>query len=107
MAEKDVQDPISEHFWKTIRAQVKHNTEVYREIFGCDPDDTIKTAKDLLAVREKIAYRKPEEQLAKYEGLRTEIKGHAVEWPTEFFINEQLQLGWLQVEGLLPEKNFL
>ena len=90
-----------------MKSRAKKNTETYREIFGCDPDDTVKNVKDLLALREKIGSRKPEEQLAKYEELKDEIKGQVVEWTMDFLKEEQLHLGWLQVEGLLPEKNFL
>jgi len=105
--EKEVMDPVNEEFWNDVKARARKNTEIYREIFGCDPDDTIKNMKDLLDMREKIKARKPEEQLNMYEALRDKIRGHIVEWPTMFLLEQDLKLGWLQVEGLLPERNFL
>lgn len=80
---------------------------MYREIFGCDPDDTVRSLGDLTAMRDKIKARKPEEQLEKYETMKGQIKGQIVDWPTEFLLEEDLQLGFMQVEGLLPERNFL
>ena len=47
MAEEEVKDPLSEEFWNEIKNRARKNTEMYREIFGCDPDDTLKNLKQL------------------------------------------------------------
>jgi hypothetical protein len=83
------------------------NTGLYRDIFGCDPDDTIKNVAELTALRTKVRARTPEEQLKVYEQLSPSIKGHMVDWPLSFMSEENLEPGWTQVEGMLPERNFL
>lgn len=103
----EIADPLNENAWQALQKQAKENTEIYREIFGCDPDDTISNTKELLAMRGRIKARSVEEQLAIYEKLKQSIKGHLVEWPTMFMKAEDLQVGWTQVEGVLPERNFL
>ncbi len=102
-----LQDPLSDSLWNEVKERAKRNTEIYREIFACDPDDSAKSVKDLLAMRALVKGRRPEEQREKYEKMKELIRGHTVEWPTRFLEEEDLQLGWLQVEGLLPEKNFI
>ena len=107
MSMEEVEDPISEKFWNEIGERAKKNTEVYREIFGCDPDDTVKNIKELKELRKKISLRSDKEQLEIYQQLKGDIKGHAVEWPLRFLQNEDLALNWNQIEKLVPEINYL
>jgi phospholipase D1/2 len=93
--------------WNAIRERAKKNTEVYREIFGCDPDDTARSVKELKELRNRVLLRTAKEQLAIYQQLKDEIKGYVVEWPLNFFQNEDLSLSWKQIERLVPEINFI
>ncbi len=63
----------------------KNNTEIYRRVFGCYPDNTalnfgnigeLERNADLSLYREKI----------------TELKGHYVEWPVDFLKHEDLSI---------------
>lgn len=107
MVEGEVRDPISKSFWKTLLERAHKNTEIYREIFACDPDDTATTVTELKKLREEVQKRSQREQLAIYHRLKDEIKGHVVEWPLNFMKNEDLALNWTQVESLLPQETYL
>ncbi len=41
------EDYHDEVLWKEIRINAKNNTEIYRMIFGCYPDDEMKTIADV------------------------------------------------------------
>ena len=68
-SEAELSDPLSDKLWTKIKSQARKNTELYREIFNCDPDDTIKNMADLRKARERASATKPEEKLQKYESL--------------------------------------
>ena len=107
MTEEEVKDVTSEDFWTKVRERSHKNSLMYREIFGCDPDDTAVALKNLTELRKKIAEMTPEEQLEKYNRYKNEIKGFVVDYPLHYMEKENLQLTWTQLEGLLPEINFL
>jgi phospholipase D1/2 len=44
---EDCEDFLNEVVWKEIRINAKNNTEIYRQIFGCYPDDEMKTINDV------------------------------------------------------------
>ena len=107
MTEEEVRDPTDNNFWKKIQERAHTNTEIYREIFGCDPDDTVRSTAELTKMRQKIAMMKPEEQYEKYNAQKNKILGHVVDWPEHFLEDEDLSLNWTNIEGLLPEINFI
>jgi preprotein translocase subunit Sss1 len=61
----------------TIREKTKANTKIYRELFGCLPDNKIKTY-------EKAKDFSREPTLEEYRKLSKSIKGHCVEFPLYF-----------------------
>eukprot|EP01022_Parablepharisma_sp_SALTPOND_P005252 TRINITY_DN121_c0_g2_i2.p1 TRINITY_DN121_c0_g2~~TRINITY_DN121_c0_g2_i2.p1 ORF type:complete len:916 (+),score=74.54 TRINITY_DN121_c0_g2_i2:160-2748(+) len=101
--EEELQDPTSDELWNKFNTQAKKNTDLYREIFGCDPDDKVKNTKELLQLRENFNNRTPEENLKIYKELAGKIKGQIVEWPMHFMKEEGLALGWMNVEMLMPD----
>lgn len=107
MVEGEVRDPVSKSFWKALLERSRKNTEIYREIFACDPDDRARTVAELKKLREEVRKRAPKEQLRIYNQLKDEIKGFVVEWPTHFMEDESLTLSWTQIEGLLPQETYL
>eukprot|EP00826_Nyctotherus_ovalis_P026696 TRINITY_DN2082_c0_g1_i27.p2 TRINITY_DN2082_c0_g1~~TRINITY_DN2082_c0_g1_i27.p2 ORF type:complete len:151 (-),score=39.53 TRINITY_DN2082_c0_g1_i27:17-469(-) len=107
MVEGEVRDPVSKSFWKALLERAHRNTEIYREIFACDPDDAARTVAELRKLREEVRRRPQREQLTIYHQLKDEIKGHVVEWPTHFMENEDLTLSWTQLESLLPQETYL
>ena len=62
----------------------KTNTNVYRELFGCYPDDNIKRLADTSSF-EKVP------SLEEYEVKSKEIQGHAVEFPLHYLSDENLK----------------
>jgi phospholipase D1/2 len=49
--EEAVADPLSDNLWNEINARAQHNTEIYRLVFRCYPDDEI----DRLSIIEEWA----------------------------------------------------
>ena len=97
-----LKDPLSDNFLECVQKTAQNNTIIYRNLWGCYPDDEYKNFKD-------IKNRKPlskEELLAAYNQQKSEIKGHAVEFPLHFLENENLGIAFFSVENLVPEKNF-
>lgn len=40
-------DPMDDHLFTLIREQANRNNDVYRQVFGCYPDDYMKTLSDI------------------------------------------------------------
>ena len=95
-------DPLSDEFLHLVQNTAHNNTEIYRELWGCYPDDQYLTFKDLK--NHKPLSR--EELLEKYNKKKDGIIGHAVEFPLHFLENENLGIDFFSVENLVPEKNF-
>ena len=100
-------DPISEELWSTMKSRAKRNSNIYRNIFDCFPDNKFKTFDDL----KKRKIFKTDEEIKnlkeKYEESIIGIKGHIVEYPIDFLENEELNIDFFSKENLLPEKNFI
>jgi len=60
----------------------KSNTEIYREVFRCPPDDLIKDFKEQ---KEFIKHRR----LDRYDELIPMVKGHFVVYPMKYAIEEK------------------
>lgn len=50
-AEQELLDPTSNELWERIMERASNNTNIYRKIFGCYPDDNMKLKKDIKALR--------------------------------------------------------
>ena len=99
-------DPLSDNLWNLIKIRANTNTKVYREVFNCFPDDTFRNYTDL-GNRKIIKNKEDEEQLKElYDSKIKNIVGHIVEYPTQFLINEKIEISVLSKENLIPEKNF-
>lgn len=75
--ENTMNDPLDEDFLNIVKENCKKNTEIYREIFRCYPDDNVKALKDL----DNFMKLK---KLEDYDKLIKGIKGQIVEYPLEF-----------------------
>ena len=73
---------------------------VYREVFGCYPDDTIETTDK----SSNITVAEPSLEI--YNILKKKIVGHAVEFPLRFMCNENLKFKMMAKERILPDNNF-
>ena len=93
-SEKEL-DPLSDYSWSLLTEVALQNTEIYREVFGCYPDDEIKRLAEIASFRRQAS-------LSKYEDLKDLIRGNVVEFPLKFLEHENLNLRVTQKEYLMP-----
>jgi len=82
-----------------IMNNLKTNTEIYRKVFACYPDDTVKKLDQL---RQFMATK----ELHLYDELAPKIKGHIVKFPLNFLSEEDLSFKPLDKEYYVPYINF-
>eukprot|EP01016_Furgasonia_blochmanni_P054772 TRINITY_DN9067_c0_g1_i3.p1 TRINITY_DN9067_c0_g1~~TRINITY_DN9067_c0_g1_i3.p1 ORF type:complete len:270 (+),score=60.57 TRINITY_DN9067_c0_g1_i3:109-810(+) len=100
LAESALADPLSDELWKSIKDITHSNTMIYRQIFGCTPDDQMTMFNHRKELEDN---RKPE----LYDELAPQIRGLAVEFPLYFLCDEDLLPPALKLEGgVVPEKTF-
>lgn len=102
----DLADPLSAASLREIRDIARQNTQIYEEVFGALPTDSIRTWTELAARRSAIGQsagdctRLPAagsgEALAK-------VRGHLVEYPIDFLADEDLAPSAFSVGGLTPD----
>lgn len=63
---------------------MQRNTDIYREVFGCYPDSKMICTSEVSVVRKKA-------DIKKYDDLKDEITGYAVEFPLDFLSSENLK----------------
>ena len=95
-------DPLSDEFLKLVQNTAHNNTIIYRNLWGCYPDDQYKSFKDLRNYKPLSK----EELLESYKNEKGKIIGHTVEFPLHFLEKENLGIAFFSVENLVPEKNF-
>lgn len=74
---------------------IQENTEFYRRVFSCYPDDSVHTFNELNDFKKK-------KNLELYEQMKYKLKGHAVEFPLNFLLKENLELRKMAKESFLP-----
>ena len=74
MLEEEVEDIMNPDMWKKIEEQCNKNNDIYRQVFGCWPDNKI-------LVDEDIDKLKGESDISLYDSLKDQIKGYAVSYP--------------------------
>ena len=99
-------DPLTDEVWEFIKKRAKINTDIYRELFKCYPDDNYKFFKNI-PKKEKQTEKNLKILRDKYEKLKGNIKGHIVEFPLDFLANEILERSFFSAEMLVPIKNFV
>ena len=101
-----IEDMLNDDVWKLINDTAKKNTDIYRELFKCYPDDTMLTFKDVPSYKE-LNDKEKEVLIDKYKVYKKEIKGHIVEFPYDFLKNQILERSFFSAEMLVPIKNFV
>jgi len=96
---KDVADPLNPILLSTISRNAKNNTEIYRTVFRCLPDDNVTKLDQVLNFQR-------EKDCTKYEGLKNSITGNVVEYPRNFLREEDLTFGLFKAEKMLPDEVF-
>ena len=98
--QKDIVDVLSESFRKEWEGTAYNNTQKYKAVFGCYPDDDMTTY-------ESIKKLQREAKINLYPRIKKEFKGFLVEFPLHFLEQENLMFSVMSVENLLPEKSFI
>ena len=99
-------DPTSDELHKLILETARNNTDLYRQIFMCYPDDYY-TKFSMIPSKNPIQNKAQEYSLKKnYEEKKNQIIGHIVEFPLHFLEEEQLGISFFSKENLVPERNF-
>ena len=96
---EELEDPLNNETLFKIDSIARKNTEIYREVFRCYPDDEILIISDYDKFFKEA---KPE----KYEELKKEIIGHAVIFPLKFLKDENLQFRLKNKEYYVPNHSF-
>jgi len=91
----DVEDPIEMRQRLAFIADT--NTKVFFEVFMCEPDNSIKSFKDVVKVREEKERYKSDTAnfIQNYEQRWREIKGHVVNYPMDYLMEEDLNTNLL------------
>lgn len=108
-ANRLLEDPLSRQFFDLWTTTAQRNTEVYRDMFRCVPDDTVRTwdqYKEFMPDVEKVLRChtvKKEMTKRQVRHKLSEIQGHLVEFPTHFLEEEVLRATNFSAESLMPE----
>ena len=101
-------DPLSDIFWEKLNETAKKNTEIYRKLWLCYPDDTM-TKFEHIKKMKKIGELN-ENEIKEFKKLylkeKGNIKGHIVEFPLHFLEDEALGIAFFSKENIVPEKNY-
>ena len=110
--DKIVMDPLHDSFYEGWwRPVAKKNTEIFREVFRCVPDDTVETWDDYRAFvpnPKKVLQGHVAMEGATLEQVTERLQrvtGHLVEFPTRFLSKENL-MGGAAVEAVVPMEIF-
>ena len=99
-------DPTSDELHKLIWDTARKNTDLFRQIFMCYPDDYY-TKFSMIPNKNSMQNKAQEFSLKKnYEENKNQIVGHIVEFPLHFLEEEQLGISFFSKENLVPERNF-
>ncbi|RUS17342.1 hypothetical protein BC937DRAFT_90093 [Endogone sp. FLAS-F59071] len=106
-----VRDPLSDDFYKNTWLQTAQvNTQVFRDVFRCVPDDTVTTFDEYRSFvpdpKIPIGHvANPEMSALEIQQKLDLVKGHLVVFPTEFLKKENL-IGSVLKEAVVPMEIF-
>jgi phospholipase D1/2 len=92
----ELQDPIDQDLWTKVYYVSQHNTVIYRKVFGCYPDNTMRRLKHLKEIKENSV-------IEKYEDLIKEVHGNATEYPYNFLVDEPIANSVVSKEYFIPK----
>nr|CAG8433336.1 7954_t:CDS:10 [Entrophospora candida] len=112
VSDKTVEDPASDKFYNDIWTKTADdNTEIFRDIFHCTPDDTVTNWDEFKAFtpdRKKVPLGhvcNVEKTPVEVEGHLKKIKGHLVTFPLKFMENTKLS-GSVVFDAVTPMELF-
>ncbi|KAI8055519.1 hypothetical protein BDF22DRAFT_742098 [Syncephalis plumigaleata] len=110
---KALEDPASDEFIQFWQSTSTRNTESFRQVFRCVPDDTVKTMEEYKkfvpnpkeVLRGHIA--DPNMPVEQVEEILGQIRGHLVDFPNHFLEEENLGAAYFSAENLMPVELFI
>lgn len=99
-------DPACEDTFQKMIDRAKSNTQLYREIFRCEPDNRQSDFGKLQQDRDYYNRLSPQQKQDLYEENKGRIEGHVVEYPIYYMADESLQLERTDFTNLVPKINF-
>ena len=100
-------DPVSNQLYSLFQNRARSNTEIYRDLFACYPDDSFVSFQSIKNAQEIKKSEKAEDLLNKYNKLKEKIVGHIVEFPLLFLKEENLDISFFSKENFVWEINFI
>ena len=106
--DKILNDPLSDELWDKLISTAKKNTETYRKIWYCYPDDEMRTFEDVKKMKNIKEFGENEMKEFKelYQKEKENIQGHVVEFPLNFLDKEVLGIPFFSKENIVPEKSY-
>ena len=101
-------DPLHDDLWKKIINTAKTNTEIYRKLWFCYPDDEMRTFEDVKKMKniKEFGEKEMKDFKESYQNEKGNIKGHIVEFPLHFLEEEVLGIPFFSKENIVPEKSY-
>lgn len=103
-------DPVCpEFYFDQLRYTASLNTQIYRELFHCIPDDCVTSWDEYRRFAEKPSVQSVDPNIVGIDLMENinRIRGHIVLFPLNFLKNEDLSAMMLSPEYLLPVETYL
>ena len=88
-------DPVSNDLFNFMNSRARNNTEIYRNLFKCFPDDVYTSYRIYNEAQKKKEEEWPNVFLNKYIRERNNIKGFIVEFPLNFLKDEKMNKSFI------------
>lgn len=98
--EEIIRDPLGDTFSNEWISCAARNTNLYRELFRCYPDDYVASISEIVGFESQA-------HTENYEQLKDGLKGYLVEFPLDFLKNEDLRIPIFTKEYVIPDDNFV
>ena len=101
-------DPLNDELWDKLINTAMINTNIYRKIWYCYPDNEMRTFKDVQKMKKVKDFNDKEMKDLRelYQNEKGKIKGHVVEFPLHFLEEEVLGIPFFSKENIVPEKSY-
>jgi hypothetical protein len=99
-------DAASEEVYKKLIDRSNTNTELYRNIFRCEPDDKQTSFDRLREDRQWYADLSQDQKMGIYQDNAPDIQGNVVSYPMYYMNDESLELSKTDFTNLVPKINF-
>ena len=86
--------------------RAQSNTQLYRTIFRCEPDNKQSDFNKLQQDRDYYNGLTPQQKQDLYDENKDKIEGHVVEYPVYYMADETLELDRTDFTNLVPKINF-